>query len=203
MPLAQAERLGDRRRDECRIAHRGERDEDDAIRERRFRGGGRGQGEAGLADAPRTGEGQQARSWAHEGLDEVGHRLVAADQRVCGPRQRPAAHGRRRRAGHWSGVVLDRHATSHQVSVERTGVRHRWDTEFLHQRLAALGKLAQGAWPVTGRRIEPHEPAVDLLGGVIDCQVVLGQRDGVGIGTAGRFDIDQGGEDVQVPVLPP
>jgi hypothetical protein len=87
LDIPHPKRLRDARRDERGVAHGGEGDEPDAVRE--GVGGRRGHRErqAGLADAAGAGQGQQAHVVAAQQRGGVGDLALAADQRRQGPWQ--------------------------------------------------------------------------------------------------------------------
>lgn len=80
-PLAHIERLRDHVRHEGRIAHGGERDEDDAVRHLRAYVVRDSDREPGLAHAARAGDRQEAHRFAAEHRRRLPHRFRAPDER--------------------------------------------------------------------------------------------------------------------------
>ena len=97
--FAEAERLGDRGRDELPVAHRRERDEEDAAVERLDHRCCDLEGEPGLSGAARPGERQQTCVVAREQLADLLELPRAADERIRLGREvgRPVAQRRQRR----------------------------------------------------------------------------------------------------------
>ena len=78
--LAHAQHVGDGLWHECRIGERGQRDEAGAVREIGGARGGKGKGEAGLADAAGAGQRQQTHVVAAQQRGGGSKFALAADQ---------------------------------------------------------------------------------------------------------------------------
>ena len=96
------ESFGHGRQDETLARDDRETDKDDAVGEVVLHAGGRGNGQAGLADAAGTGQGQQANRGIRKQRDDGGKLALATDERGQGRGQRchPIARRRRNKSSH-------------------------------------------------------------------------------------------------------
>jgi hypothetical protein len=113
---ADAQGQGDRRHDQGGIGNGGQFDQVDAIRELSQQLRGHGQGEARLADAPRSHQRHQPRRWRSEQVAHGGHVPLPPDERAGFARQ---VGGDRRAASRLTGDENERRTRHGNTIIHR------------------------------------------------------------------------------------